>query len=255
MTEGAMSADIPRLRMFAGPNGSGKSTMQSVIRPELLGRSINPDEIEKTIRQQGFLDLEPFGVQTAPEEILSFFLSSTLLQKAGLTASAPDLNFSSGKLGFQSVQINSYWAAVAADFLRQKLLEKRESFTFETVMSSPDKVALLEKAQYLGYRTYLYYVATDDPIINISRVRNRVRLGGHSVPEDKIVSRYARSLDLLMEAIRYTHRAYIFDNSNHRHIWLAEITGGSLMELRIDRIPHWFKNAILDKIDNAESQT
>ena len=257
MTEGAKPEGaknfVPRLRMFAGPNGSGKSTMQAVIRPELLGYSINPDEIEKTIRQQGFLDLKPFGVETLTAEIIAFFLSSTLLKKAGLAASASNLNFSSGKLGFQNVQINSYWAAVTADFLRQKLLEKRESFTFETVMSSPDKVALLEKAQHSGYRTYLYYVATDDPIINISRVRNRVLLGGHSVPEDKIVSRYERSLDLLMEAIRYSHRAYIFDNSNHRHIWLAEITGGSLLEIRTNHIPNWFKKAVLDKIDNAES--
>jgi len=36
----------PRLRMFAGPNGSGKSTIKSVIRRELLGVYVNPDEIE-----------------------------------------------------------------------------------------------------------------------------------------------------------------------------------------------------------------
>lgn len=41
-----MNKGIPRLRMFAGPNGSGKSTFKSIIRPELLGIYINPDEIE-----------------------------------------------------------------------------------------------------------------------------------------------------------------------------------------------------------------
>lgn len=75
------------------------------------------------------------------------------------------------------------------------------TFTFETVMSSRDKVDLLCKAQQLGYRTYLYYVATEDPIINISRVKARVRRGGHWVPEDKIVSRYSASLDLLLRFI------------------------------------------------------
>ena len=44
--------------MFAGPNGSGKSTFKSIIRPELLGIFINPDEIEKQIRDYDFLDLE-----------------------------------------------------------------------------------------------------------------------------------------------------------------------------------------------------
>ncbi len=47
--------DIPRLRMFAGPNGSGKSTIKAVIRPELLGVYINPDEIEKEIQEYDFL--------------------------------------------------------------------------------------------------------------------------------------------------------------------------------------------------------
>lgn len=52
-----MNSSIPRLRMFAGPNGSGKSTFKSMIRKELLGVYINPDEIEKEISDRGFLDL------------------------------------------------------------------------------------------------------------------------------------------------------------------------------------------------------
>ena len=76
-------------------------------------------------------------------------------------------------------------------------------------MSHPSKVAVLERAQQWGYRTYLYFVATDDPAINRSRVRSRVKLGGHDVPDDKIDDRYHRSLDLLMEAISHTNRAYV----------------------------------------------
>jgi predicted ABC-type ATPase len=72
------------------------------------------------------------------------------------------------------------------------------------------------------------------------------------VPEDKIASRYQRSLDLLMGAIRHTNRAYIFDNStdnaDRKHTWLAEITDGQMLELKTDRVPVWFKRAVLDKI-------
>ncbi len=50
-----MNNEIPRLRMFAGPNGSGKSTFKTMIRRELLGIYINPDEIEKDICNRGFL--------------------------------------------------------------------------------------------------------------------------------------------------------------------------------------------------------
>jgi predicted ABC-type ATPase len=144
---------VPRLRMFAGPNGSGKSTIKSVLQPELLGVYINPDEIEADIRQRGCLDVRAFGEETLPEEILPFFAKSTLLCKAGMSEEARRLRFGDGKLSFSEVSINAYFASVAADFLRQKLLESSVSFSFETVMSSPDKVALLEKAQRFGYRT------------------------------------------------------------------------------------------------------
>jgi predicted ABC-type ATPase len=244
-----MSDAIPRLRMFAGPNGSGKSTINGVIRPELLGVYINPDEIEKTIRERGdFLDLASYRVRTAEKEILTFFQQSTLLEKADLLDEADALRFSDDKLSFFAVSVNAYFASVAADFIRQKLLVERVSFTFETVMSSPDKVAFLKKAQQFGYRTYLYYVATEDPDINISRVRYRVKMGGHPVPEDKIVSRYYRSLDLLKQAIGYTYRTYIFDNSGQQQVLVAEITDGHSMELKSGRMPNWFKHAVLDKI-------
>jgi predicted ABC-type ATPase len=112
-----------RLRMFAGPNGSGKSTFKSIIRPELLGIFINPDEIEKEIRNFDFLDLDYYEIQNK------------------------------------------------------------------------------------------------------------------------------RSLDLLKEAIPFTNRAYIFDNSTHEHIWLAEITDGHSLEMKTDLVPAWFKKALGSKFD------
>lgn len=239
--------------MFAGPNGSGKSTMKSVLRPELLGIYVNADEFEKEIVATGALDLRAYDVDPTTDEVVGFFSASTLLEKEGLSSLVPQLSVMDRKLAFDGMPVNSYWAAVAADFVRQKLLERGVSFTFETVMSSPDKVALLERARGLGYRTYLYFVATDDPIINISRVRNRVLQGGHPVPDDKVASRYQRSLDLLVDAIRHTDRAYIFDNSSHEQErrWLAEVTDGRRLELKVDSVPAWFKSAVLDKFTAA----
>lgn len=246
-----MKKRIPRMRMFAGPNGSGKSTLKAMIRPELLGIYINPDEIEKEIREHDFLDLDYYGVSTSEEEITEYFINSPLLEKADLISDAHELRFNDDKISFHNSGVNSYFAAVAADFIRQKLIDCSASFTFETVMSFPDKVKLLEWAQKRGYRTYLYYVATEDPSINISRVRYRVKMHGHPVPEDKIVSRYKRSLDLLMDAVSFSNRAYIFDNSTHEQIWLAEITDGKILEMKTDLMPEWFKKALWDKMEKA----
>lgn len=239
----------PRLRVFAGPNGSGKSTIKSVIKKELLGVYVNPDEIEAEIKQFDFLDFANFEIHTTEAETLDFFRNSTLLEKADLTLEVEELRFNDNKLDFFAVEVNAYFASVAADFIRQKLVLSNQSFTFETVMSSPDKVELLKKAQQRGYRTYLYFIATEDPNINISRVENRVKNGGHDVPTDKITTRYFRSLDLLWEAVKYTNRAYIFDNSGSKLLWIAEITDAKNLEIKFNTVPSWFKKYVLDKIN------
>ena len=118
-------------------------------------------------------------------------------------------------------------------------------------MSSADKVEFLHKAQKSGFRTYLYFVATEDPRINISRVAYRVRTGGHPVPEEKIISRYSRSLDLLFQALRYSDRAYIFDNSGSNRIWLAEITDGAELEIREGPLTNWFNTYIWEKLHST----
>jgi len=243
-----MTAETPRLRMFAGPNGSGKSTIKSVLRPELIGLYINPDEIELEAKSRHCFDLARFGVTTSIEEVARFFGDSALLLKVGIAKVAQRIRLADGRLHFDDVSVNAYVASVVADFLRQKLLEQRATFTFETVMSSPDKVRLLESARAQGYRTYLYYIATDDPAINVFRVNSRVLFGGHTVPEDKIVSRYDRSLSLLFDAIRHCSRSYIFDNSGQLPVWIAEFTDGKLAGLKTKRLPEWFKKAVLVKL-------
>lgn len=242
-----MNAPAPRLRMFAGPNGSGKSTIKDMLPSPWLGVYINADEMEKTIRADGCLDLRDFDVDADAEELKAFLRGSTLLQKAALSPQVSQLSLLDGRVMFGAVKVNSYWTSVLADFIRHRLLAAQISFTFETVMSSPDKVAFLQKAQASGYRTYLYFVATEDPEINVSRVDYRVRTGGHPVAEDKIRSRYVRSLELLSQAVSYADRAYVFDNSGSDRVWIAEVTAGVEIEMKTNEMPAWFKTALWDK--------
>jgi predicted ABC-type ATPase len=115
-------------------------------------------------------------------------------------------------------------------------------------MSSPDKIKILQKAKQLGYRTYLYFIATEDPLINLLRIEHRVRTGGHNVPSEKIKERYFRSLELLADAIKYSNRAFIFDNSSESKIWISEIIDGQEIQIMTDTIPVWFKKYVLDKL-------
>lgn len=119
-----MTTPVPRLRMFAGPNGSGKSTIKEMLPAAWLGVYINADEIEKSIRRDGFLDLATFEVTADTQELQGFFAASTLLAKAGLLAQAQALAVVDERVVFGAVAVNSYFASVLADFLRHKLLAK-----------------------------------------------------------------------------------------------------------------------------------
>lgn len=243
-----VSADIPRMRMFAGPNGSGKSTIKSVLQPDWLGVYVNPDDIQLELAATGVLDLAAFKVDATQSELLRFVSEIGLLPESQERELRKTSTLSGNVLTVPVTLVDAYLASVLAAFIRRALLAKRMSFTFETVMSSPDKIALLDAASACGFRRYLYYIATEDPAINISRVESRVHLGGHPVAPEKIRSRYVRSLGLLYDAIRKTDRAYVFDNSGSTPVWLAEITNGTDLELKVEAIPGWFQESVLRKL-------
>lgn len=239
-----------RMRVFAGPNGSGKSTIKEVISPDLLGHYLNPDDLERELRLQPYFSFTPYAIPLPDEDVFwAFFTGHPLAIRAGLSTVFETIRLQGDTADFSQVRINSYVAAILTDWLRNALIQTGQSFTFETVMSSPDKLDVFRRAREAGFRTYLYYIATNDPAINIDRVQYRTRTGGHGVPPDRITERYYRSLDLLLDAIRLTDRAYVFDNSGAERLWLAQITAGADLELRVaDEVPEWFAVYVLDRI-------
>ncbi len=235
--------------MFAGPNGSGKSTIKNQLGkpPGWFGIYINPDDLEATIRTTGVFSPADLGLAVAASEVRAYFATSSFLRQQGLQASADTIVDCDGGIDFSRVGFHSYHASVLSDFLRRRALAERTSFTFETVMSVRDKVELLRDAQTQGFRTYLYFIGTEDPAINVQRVLNRVAAGGHDVPVNKIVERHARSLALLPDALECANRAFLFDTSGEEPWYFAEVIEGTAIELQSDAMPRWFKR-IWDEI-------
>jgi len=144
-------------------------------------------------------------------------------------------------------ELDSYLAADLAEFLRQSLMNKGVSFTFETVMSHTSKINFMKEARINGFKVYLYFVATEDFEINISRVNLRVSQDGHPVPSEKIKERYIKSLQNLKQAVKNSDRAFIFDNSGSKPIFIAEITQGSEIQLdNEDVVPNWVSEYLLN---------
>ena len=105
-------------------------------------------------------------------------------------------------------------AAQKAEQLREQHLSQLKDFCFETVLSTDRNLKLLKKAKEKGYFIKCVYILTALPEVNVMRVRARVIQGGHGVPEDKICSRYHRSLELIKEVIPVCDICHIYDNSD-----------------------------------------
>lgn len=107
-------------------------------------------------------------------------------------------------------------AAKTAERLREEHLEQSKDFCFETVLSTRRNLELLQRARKKGFFIRCFYVLTIDPLINVARVRSRVFSGGHGVPENKIIERYDRALNLVPELVSVCDVCHIYDNSTKR---------------------------------------
>lgn len=104
-------------------------------------------------------------------------------------------------------------AAQIAEKLRELCVVSKTSFTFETVLSTERNLRLLQRAKENGFFIRCIYILTVDPGVNIMRVKSRAALGGHDVPEDKIVSRYEKCMNLLPELLKVCDIMHIYDNT------------------------------------------
>lgn len=68
----------------------------------------------------------------------------------------------------------------------KEYFESGESFNQETTLCGNSIFKNIEKAKLLGYEVELYYVGLASADLAKSRVRQRVRDGGHGIPEADI---------------------------------------------------------------------
>lgn len=243
-------SEIKRLRMFAGPNGSGKSTLFESFKENFdPGVYINSDLIEKEISENGFINLEKYKLELVQNDLDEFYESGhakTLLKKSKDIGHVIDIQIKENILVDKSKDTHSYEASFITSFLREKLFESNKSFSFETVMSHFSKIDEIRKAKMLGYKTYLYFICLDDPELNISRVHDRVEKGGHDVDPDKIVSRYSRTLENLLPAIKSADKSYLFDNSDVMTLIATSENEQITILVEEKNFPNWFINYIVN---------
>ena len=244
---------------MAGPNGSGKSTVLKAVYSQFYsGLYVNADELQKSFKTSGFVNLlSEYNLDVTDKSFLSFLKGSgkSWITKAKRENSTISLSFNDGILSIKD-KLTPYDAAMAADFIRHALVKKNETFTFETVLSHESKTKFLNYTKNKGFKNYLYFICTVDPEININRVKQRVSLGGHNVPHEKIVSRYYDSLLLLKKIIPLCHRVYFFDNSSESREQaikpIAEIDPSGKLILLSPNQPWWVKEYVIDPLFSSK---
>ena len=238
-----------RMRVFAGPNGSGKTTMVKSLQAEIpFGVYVNADDIESLLKESKVLLFNAYQLVVTQSQLQLFFKESMF---APIKRNEPylwtKLSVAENVLHINT-KVDSYLAADLAEFIRQQLLANDISFTYETVMSHESKIDFLQQATEKGYRVYLYFIATEDPEINISRVNVRVAQQGHNVAPEVIKNRYYKSLQHLKAAVKRSNRAYIWDNSGTASLLIAEVNHGSDVKIiDTDNVPNWFVKYLANK--------
>ena len=107
-------------------------------------------------------------------------------------------------------------AVQAARLLRRQIeesLRRRGTFALESTLSGKTYIHLFRRARRLGYEIELHYLWLSSPAQAIARVRQRVRMGGHDVPEREVRRRFKRSLaNLIGDYLPLATRWAIWDN-------------------------------------------
>lgn len=139
---------------------------------------------------------------------------------------------------------HGYEAAAEAGEQRRRLLAAGASFITETVFSHPSKVELVEQAAARGYLVALHVIMVPEEA-TVRRVGYRASHGGHSVPEEKIRSRYSRLWSHVAAARRVADRARFYDNSRAANPFRLVAVYEHGIEVGESQWPKWTPPALL----------
>lgn len=119
----------------------------------------------------------------------------------------------------------------------KKLLESGENFAFETTLSTRSYVQFIDRAKEMDYQVTCLFFWLNSEELAISRVKTRVKEGGHHIPEDVIRRRYKSGLRNFFNLFLNKVDNWLFvNNSGDDYEIVAE---GALNEETINNVKQW----------------
>lgn len=133
----------------------------------------------------------------------------------------------------------------------RNLAEQKTNFAFETTLSTRTfAINLIPELKKQGYQFHLTFLWLQSPELAVSRVNERIKMGGHSVPEATIRRRYQAGLRNFFSLYKpLTDSWQIYDNSNSKNLSLiASETAEKNLTIRNETI--WKK--LLEEFSNEK---
>ena len=128
----------------------------------------------------------------------------------------------------------------------QLLASRGSDFGVETTLAGVTYVSLLRKLRTQGYRIHLFFLWIPTVEIALARIADRVRRGGHGIPEKVVRRRLHKGIQNLFTRYRPLLDLWVlFDNSEAEPQLIAREEVG---ELRV------FDEALFSKIKKAVNQ-
>jgi predicted ABC-type ATPase len=97
--------------------------------------------------------------------------------------------------------------------LLERAIREQLDFAIETTLGGSTITRLLADAATRGVGIHVWYVGLASPALHIRRVRSRVRLGGHDIPEAAIRRRFEHSRLNLVALLPALTALRLYDNS------------------------------------------
>ena len=105
----------------------------------------------------------------------------------------------------------------------EELLPQKVDFAIETTLATRSYVQLVHRAQALGYKVHLIFFFLENEEQAIQRVAQRVRNGGHNIPEEDIRRRFKRGIyNLINLYMPICDSVLVYNNAHGDAILAAE---------------------------------
>lgn len=113
------------------------------------------------------------------------------------------------------------------------MIAQRQTFIYETTLSSHQSLSLIRQCQEAGYDIELVFVILRTVELNILRIAERVARGGHNIPEEIVRRRHEAALRQLAKASALADKLLVFDNSETSYELLLELDKKSIRETHL----------------------